>query len=145
MESGTPGLKSTADGWLNRALADEKLTGKPSAFRAVALGTQVPRTLQGKLPAIAISNLQDFSVGGRGPNTSPISNAFQAMYDESTDSDAAWHRAGDVRSGEDVEVGRSGALPAGRWRQLSECAVRQQPEAGRSVDEVEPRRRGCVF
>ncbi len=96
MESGTPGVKSTADGWLNRALQAETLTGKPSAFRAVALGTQVPRTLQGKLPAIAVNNLADFSVGGRGPQTSPISNAFQAMYDESTDADAAWHGAGDV-------------------------------------------------
>lgn len=85
MESGTPGIKATTDGWLNRALADERLTGKATAFRAVALGTQVPRTLQGKLPAIAISNLADFSVGGRGPTTSPISNAFQAMYDQSTD------------------------------------------------------------
>ena len=85
MESGTPGVKATPDGWLNRALLDEKIIGKPSAFRAVALGTQVPRTLQGKLPAIAINNLADFSVAGRGPTTSPISNAFQAMYDESTD------------------------------------------------------------
>ncbi len=48
MESGTPGVKSTQDGWLNRALQAETTTGKPSAFRAVALGTQVPRTLQGK-------------------------------------------------------------------------------------------------
>ena len=85
MESGTPGVKSTTDGWLNRALQAEPLTGKPSAFRAVALGTQVPRTLQGRLPAIAVNNLADFSVGGKGPQTSPISNAFQAMYDESTD------------------------------------------------------------
>src|ERR1700679_1554138 len=91
MESGTPGVKVTEDGWLNRALLAEpaglrETGGKPpSAFRAVALGTQVPRTLQGKLPAIALSNLADFSVGGRGPQTSPISNAFQAMYDESTD------------------------------------------------------------
>jgi uncharacterized protein (DUF1501 family) len=85
MESGTPGVKSTSDGWLNRALQAEVTTGKPSAFRAVALGTQVPRTLQGKLPAIAVNNLADFSVGGKGPQTSPISNAFQAMYDESTD------------------------------------------------------------
>jgi uncharacterized protein (DUF1501 family) len=51
----------------------------------VALGTQVPRTLQGKLPAIAVNNLADFSVGGRGPQASPISNAFEAMYDQSTD------------------------------------------------------------
>jgi uncharacterized protein (DUF1501 family) len=85
MESGTPDLKATADGWLNRALQAENFTGKPSPFRAVALGTQVPRTLEGKLPAVAISDLASFSVAGRGPQTSPISNAFQAMYDESTD------------------------------------------------------------
>jgi uncharacterized protein (DUF1501 family) len=86
MESGTPGVKVTQDGWLNRALQNETLAGKPSAFRAVALGTQVPRTLAGKVPAIAVANLQDFSVAGKGPQTSPISNAFQAMYDQSSDS-----------------------------------------------------------
>jgi uncharacterized protein (DUF1501 family) len=85
MESGTPGVKATPDGWLNRALQVELLAGKPSAFRAVALGTQVPRTLQGTVPAIAVNNLADFSVGGKGPQTSPVSNAFQAMYDQSTD------------------------------------------------------------
>ncbi len=85
MESGTPGVKVTEDGWLNRALQAETLNIRPTAFRAVALGSQVPRTLQGKLPAIAMSNLADFSVGGKGPKTSPLSNAFQAMYDESTD------------------------------------------------------------
>ena len=96
MESGTPGIKSTEDGWLNRALATgpalNEANGKPSAFRAVALGTQVPRTLQGKVPAIAVTNLADFSVGGKGPQTSTISNAFQAMYDES--SDAVLHGTG---------------------------------------------------
>ncbi len=92
MESGTPGVKSTPDGWLNRALQAELLRGKPSAFRAVALGTEIPRTLEGKVPAIALDNLLDFSVGGRGPQTSPMSNAFQAMYDES--SDAVLHGTG---------------------------------------------------
>ena len=96
MESGTPGVKSTQDGWLNRALlngpAPDGPGGKPSAFRAVALGTQVPRTLQGKVPAIAVANLADFSVGGKGPTTSSISNAFQAMYDQS--SDATLHGTG---------------------------------------------------
>ncbi len=89
MESGTPGIKSTEDGWLNRALANGPAPngpeGKPSAFRAVALGTQVPRTLAGKVPAIAVTNLADFSVAGKGPQPSAISNAFQAMYDQSTD------------------------------------------------------------
>jgi len=93
MESGTPGVKVTPDGWLNRALQTEPLTGKPTAFRAVALGTDVPRTLQGKVPAIAVANLADFSVAGKGPQTSSISNAFQAMYDESTD--AVLHGTGE--------------------------------------------------
>ncbi len=85
MESGTPGVKVTQDGWLNRALQAGPPEGKPTAFRAVALGSQVPRTLQGKIPAIAVNNLADFSVGGKGPQTSPISNAFQEMYDKSSD------------------------------------------------------------
>ncbi len=96
MESGTPGVKSTQDGWLNRALLDGPAPagadGKPSAFRAVALGAQVPRTLEGKQPAIAISNVADFSVAGKGAQPSAISNAFQAMYDES--SDAVLHGTG---------------------------------------------------
>ena len=37
MESGTPGVKVTEDGWLNRALAVGPVEGKVSAFRAVAL------------------------------------------------------------------------------------------------------------
>lgn len=86
MESGTPGVKITEDGWLNRALQAEIVTGKQSAFRAVALGTQVPRTLQGRVSAIAVNNLADFSIAGKGAQTSPISNAFQAMYDSSSDS-----------------------------------------------------------
>jgi uncharacterized protein (DUF1501 family) len=86
MESGTPGVKTTEDGWLNRALQNGPPEGKPTAFRAVALGSQVPRTLQGKLPAIAINNLSDFSIGGKGPQASPIANAFESMYDQSSDS-----------------------------------------------------------
>ncbi len=86
MESGTPGVKSTPDGWLNRALQAEVLRTTPTAFRAVAMGSQIPRTLEGRVKAIALNNLADFSVGGRGPQAAPVSNAFQAMYDESTDS-----------------------------------------------------------
>lgn len=84
MESGTPGLKSTQDGWLNRALQAEQITGT-TAFRAVALGAEVPRTLQGRIPAVAISNVQDFSVGGRGAAPAPVASAFQQMYAGSTD------------------------------------------------------------
>ncbi len=82
MESGTPGVKSTQDGWLNRALQAEHIDPKTAtAFRAVALGTQVPRTMQGRLPAVAVSNLQNFAVGGgQGAAGAAASSAFQAMY-----------------------------------------------------------------
>jgi len=69
MESGTPGVKSTDDGWLNRALQAEDVVHRcagtceaHTAFRALALGADVPRTLAGKVPAIAISNVNTFSV-----------------------------------------------------------------------------------
>jgi len=95
MESGTPGIKSTRDGWLNRALQAEDLRRHQArtAFRAVALGPDVPRTLEGKISALAISNVQDFAVGGRGPKPAPAATAFEAMYDQS--SDTLLHSAGD--------------------------------------------------
>jgi len=95
MESGTPGVKSTDDGWLNRALQAEDLRHhqEHTAFRALALGSQVPRTLAGKVPAIALANVNSFTVGGKGPAPSPAANAFQAMYGESGDS--ILHATGD--------------------------------------------------
>lgn len=86
MENGTPGVKVTPDGWLNRALQAETRSALSSPFRAVALGPQVPRTLEGAVPAVAINNIRDFSVAGQGPQPSPISTAFEAMYDKSSDS-----------------------------------------------------------
>src|ERR671936_1517090 len=53
METATPGVKSTADGWLNRYLhAREHEAATP--FRAVALAAQLPRSLHGSAPALAI-------------------------------------------------------------------------------------------
>jgi uncharacterized protein (DUF1501 family) len=87
MESGTPGIKITSDGWLNRALRDLPHSSAldNSAFRAIALGPSLPRILSGKEPAVAVNNLNDFSVGGKNPNAVPISNTFEAMYDHSVD------------------------------------------------------------
>ncbi|MDE3195785.1 MAG: DUF1501 domain-containing protein, partial [Acidobacteriota bacterium] len=60
MESGTPGMKSTADGWLNRALAPER--GKPAPLRAVSLGPMLARTLKGPNSAVAVQRVADFVV-----------------------------------------------------------------------------------
>jgi uncharacterized protein (DUF1501 family) len=95
MESGTPGIKSTQDGWLNRALQAEDLANsrQQSAFRALSLGTGVPRTLAGKVPALALGNINNFAVAGRGPLPSPAANAFEAMYGDS--GDRIFHAAGE--------------------------------------------------
>jgi uncharacterized protein (DUF1501 family) len=92
MESGTPGVKVTDDGWLNRALHElpggsgPGSSGKDkSAFRAIALGPSLPRILSGKEPAVAVNNVSGFSVGGKNPNAEPMSSTFEDMYDHSVD------------------------------------------------------------
>jgi uncharacterized protein (DUF1501 family) len=95
MESGTPGIKSTQDGWLNRALQSEDMIRrqKQTAFRALAIGPEVPLTLAGKVPATAMNNVNNFSIAGRGPTPSPAASAFEAMYGES--GDHIFHAAGE--------------------------------------------------
>jgi uncharacterized protein (DUF1501 family) len=83
METGTPGVKVTEDGWLNRSLRNLPAS---SAFRAIALGPSLPRILSGAEPAIAMNNINDFSVGGKNPKPSAAATAFEAMYDHSSDS-----------------------------------------------------------
>ncbi|MGA9471021.1 MAG: DUF1501 domain-containing protein [Terriglobales bacterium] len=87
MESGTPGVKATDDGWLNRCLRElpARSGADSSAFRAIALGPSLPRILSGKEPAVALNNLNDFSIGGKNPKAMPISNTFEAMYENSVD------------------------------------------------------------
>ncbi len=85
MESGTPGVKSTQDGWLNRTVQTEPVGGD-SPFRAVALGTSLPRILAGKAPAVAVSNVNGFNIAGGNPASGPIGTTFEAMYAQSVDS-----------------------------------------------------------
>jgi len=83
METGTPGVKGTADGWLARALAAS--AAPASAFRAVALGSVLPRSLRGQPGALALPNVRDFNVGqdpGMPPDSRGARQGFEAMYAE---------------------------------------------------------------
>jgi uncharacterized protein (DUF1501 family) len=80
MESATPGLKSTADGWMNRALPRVEPAATVSAVRAVAMGPVLPRAMRGPNPAVAVQNLNDFQV-----RNADASGAFQALYADSQD------------------------------------------------------------
>src|SRR5271165_1664734 len=88
MESGTPGIKATEDGWLNRTLhaLPQSSPDDQSAFRAIALGPALPRILSGSERAVAVNNINDFGVGGSNPKSAPNANTFEAMYENSVDS-----------------------------------------------------------
>jgi uncharacterized protein (DUF1501 family) len=78
MESGTPGLKATSDGWMNRALP--KTAGRTSPLRAVSLGSSLARTVRGRNDAVAVNNLGDFQVrDARG------ASSFESMYEGTLD------------------------------------------------------------
>jgi uncharacterized protein (DUF1501 family) len=78
MESGTPGVKSTTDGWLARAV--KALPAKAAPFRAVALGPALPRTLHGDVGAISMQSIDRFDV--RGAQDGTARRGFEALYAE---------------------------------------------------------------
>jgi uncharacterized protein (DUF1501 family) len=78
METATPGVKSTPDGWLNRYL-HAKEHEKATPFRAVALAPQLPRALQGVAPALAIGQINQFGIRAAG-SSDMVQSSFEAEY-----------------------------------------------------------------
>lgn len=78
MESGTPDVKGTDDGWLNRYLATSGTCEecRVSPFRAVAMTPQTPRILQGGAAAVAMDSLDQFSVRTGGD----VAARLEALY-----------------------------------------------------------------
>jgi len=82
MESGTPGVKSTRDGWLNRYLQSHP-QADGSGFRAVASTSQLPRILGGHASALAIPRLSRFGLEGR--YAALARDGLEALYSASGD------------------------------------------------------------
>lgn len=83
MESGTPGVKGTGNGWLERALTAAKVARDPLA--AVAIGTRLPLMLRGSFPTAALTGADELK-------GAPLENSLEALYDGAVDallSDAA--------------------------------------------------------
>jgi uncharacterized protein (DUF1501 family) len=80
METGTPGLKSTPDGWMNRAL-DAYFPANHSPLAALAIGPRLPRILRGQHPVTSISSLQSYRFAGG----MPAADSFEKMYERSVD------------------------------------------------------------
>jgi uncharacterized protein (DUF1501 family) len=84
METATPGLKATGDGWLNRYL-QARTAEAATPFRAIALAPQLPRVLQGAAPALAVNQLGQFGIRA-GATTRDASALFEQAYGVSADS-----------------------------------------------------------
>ncbi len=84
METGTPGRKGTADGWLNRVVGE--LGHDATPFRAVAMTAALPRSLYGDRPALALTDLESFKVDlpGSRAGTRAAGRGFEALYEETS-------------------------------------------------------------
>ena len=78
MESATPGVKSTPDGWLNRYL-QSKQAAQDSSFRAVSLTRTMPRVFMGPAPVVAMANISDFAIRA-GKSSANAQSGFEAIY-----------------------------------------------------------------
>ena len=79
MEIGTPGIKSTPDGWLNRYLNEKKKDDSP--FRGVAVTAQLPRMLAGGAPALTLSSIEEFRLRNEA-----MAGSLQKLYASTADS-----------------------------------------------------------
>ena len=83
METATPGVKSTSDGWLNRYLQARR-AGESTPFRAVALTAQLPRMLQGSMSALAVNQIGQFGIRA-GQASDMVGASFEAEYAAAAD------------------------------------------------------------
>ena len=77
LESGTPGRKSTQDGWMNRLLGN--LPGNTTSTRGIAVGPLMPRILSGQ---VAASNIASGAAGTKATalDRPQVGDAFDKMY-----------------------------------------------------------------
>ncbi|HEX2722669.1 MAG TPA: DUF1501 domain-containing protein, partial [Gemmatimonadaceae bacterium] len=78
METATPDVKGTPDGWLNRYLAVKGTCDEChlTPFRAVAMTQQTPRIMEGASEVVAMNSLQEFTVRASGAQA----DRLEALY-----------------------------------------------------------------
>ncbi|MEO7156666.1 MAG: DUF1501 domain-containing protein [Vicinamibacterales bacterium] len=138
MESATPGIKSTRDGWLNRYLqgsafarasADKSGSGERGSenpLRGIALSKQMPRALQGPAPALAIGSIGDFAVADMSARTS-----FEELY-EAAQQDPALRSTG----GEAFGAMKALAQKTGGVYRAENGAVYPRSPFGQAMQEI---------
>jgi uncharacterized protein (DUF1501 family) len=86
MENGTPGVKSTDTGWMNRLLAN---LPKDKPTQAVSVGTDIPRILEGTMPVAILARGKE-STQRLSVDIPAIDSAFDRLYNGSDDLSQAY-------------------------------------------------------
>ncbi|MFN8539305.1 MAG: DUF1501 domain-containing protein [Thermomicrobiales bacterium] len=79
MERGVGEATGPASGWIGRHLATLE-NGNSSPLRAIGLGAQVQRSLQGAVPAAALRSITDFHLGGDPRAAARFRAALATLY-----------------------------------------------------------------
>jgi uncharacterized protein (DUF1501 family) len=128
MESATPGVKSTRDGWLNRYLqgSGPRDQGSGNPLRGIALTKQMPRSMQGPAPALAIGSTADFTVADMSARTS-----FEEIYAAAQQDQALRGTAGEAFDAMKTLAKKT----AGQYRPANAAAYPRSP-FGQAMQEI---------
>jgi uncharacterized protein (DUF1501 family) len=78
MESATPGVKSTRDGWLNRYL---QAIDSTTPLQGVAVTRQTPRTMQGRAATLSFPGVDEFAVRDSMGSARAIQDSYSRTKD----------------------------------------------------------------
>lgn len=121
-ETGVAGNTIASDGWLNRHLATSTGYGP---IRAVSVGDQLPRIMQGKASAFAVRGLEDLTIPKTTRYVDP--QAVQAALERAYA--ARQTPAGDKTAAQDLLAQTAGTTLEGVERLRSIAAAPYQPAA----------------
>ena len=144
MESGTPDVKNTPDGWANR-FCTHAAEHANTPFRAVAFGPQLPRTLAGSAPSLAIDDLRTFGMrAAQASGEQKLTRAFEELYE------GAGNRTGRVvvrrklRGDQDAEERQPVGAPAGERRRVRQEQAGHLAAADCAADQGRLGSRDCL-
>lgn len=79
MERGTPGVKTTTSGWINRHLQTASWENE-SPFRAIGMGAMIQSSLRGPAASLALQSISDFHLNGREDQLAGITSTLASLY-----------------------------------------------------------------